>query len=856
MNKRVILFIVYFVGSQYFVYAQVSDLNANLESLSSSRPTEFDVTTSLLFDRSYADYLSDFTNYKSRSTIIRDYSIGVKEYFYVRNILDQDKWYEVKATLVDTISNYAIWMESIVYQDFVQSNIQIDFSAGLRRYLLEESDQFSVDPSLGLIEIINKYVGDFPDSDKDGVVDILFLDIIDRFETTGQFVAGFFDPVNLSQHEFSNQRDMVYMDIYPTLIENDSLNLKRSLSTLVHELQHLIHAGYEGAELENVFINEGFSEAVEIICGFPPRDPTPYLNNPIKPLLSWDYSNPISDYSRASLWTHYLVEQFGITILNDLIQNEKTGLLGYDDSIKRLGGPGFEDTFKNWGVANAVNNLNLSDKYSYQHPLLMNLKMTNSGISSQIPNVISGSLPSLSHSLISIPYVKNVHFQSSLAHDNDVSLTGILSYPNRSLELVKRLSDENEESISDIEKFGSVSVLFSNNKLTNDSTSGRINILVDGEHSAIERLIGYGDGINDSFYSNASYLKLSNMNQRIGIIFPNQDSHYWLKKIILSAVFDSELVGNSNLANTERDFIISIYEFKNSKINTPLIEGVILETKREPGKLIKEEFSLEAYFESLSSIEDSIVVVIENDPDDENFISIGLDFSESLNGIVYDDQWIELSDVIIGGNSLAGYTPNIKIDIIENSHQVLTDNLIQSIEYNFEKVIVEVTVPFGYEEPNVNLITKLPDDSFLKLSPVTSEGELYSFELPVQVDGNYSIKSVLSSSNPSVTITDEIEWMIDLPSGIKVNQNYPNPFNPTTSIPFTLIEQASIGWNVYDILGRNLLQIEPKIIQSGEHIFELDLTSYASGVYFVRAVIERERTGLNLSQPIKVLMIK
>ena len=63
-----------------------------------------------------------------------------------------------------------------------------------------------------------------------------------------------------------------------------------------------------------------------------------------------------------------------------------------------------------------------------------------------------------------------------------------------------------------------------------DTTWNRINILVEGEQSAIEKTIGYGDGVNDTFYSNATFLKLSNKDQKLGIILPKQNSDYWLKK--------------------------------------------------------------------------------------------------------------------------------------------------------------------------------------------------------------------------------------------------------------------------------------------------------------------------------------
>ncbi len=836
--------------------AQVSDLRGMEFRTAPQVSNELDITTALLGSPSYPLYVNDLPTTKRKNKAFRDYTLARIDTFFVRNILNQSTWFTMEATLVDTIQNYAIWIESNILEELQYDDIYTHFRTGLRTYLIEKSDEYSVNPSLGLIELLNTYVGDFPNSDNDDMVDILFLDIIDQFETTGQFVAGFFDPVNLSLYEFSNKRDMVYMDIYPTLIQNDSLHLRRSLSTLVHELQHLIHAGYEGDEIEDVFINEGFSEAVEILCGFPPRDPSWYLANSFKSLLSWEYSNPIVDYARASLWTHYLVEQYGTSLLKHMIQNKKTGIEGYHDSIIHFGGLGFEDSFKHWGIANTVNNRERSEKYGYLHPLLTNFTMPHSGETDHIPTVISGTVPPLSHALISIPYVRNVQLQKSNVHDEHINLTGILSYPRDETNVVHPFFEDNKTAFTNIDDFGSVRILLSNNSPDVDTTWNRINILVEGEQSAIEKTIGYGDGVNDTFYSNATFLKLSNKDQKLGIILPKQNSDYWLKSLNISAVFESELMGNSQLSSTERDFKISIYTVNNARIHSPILDGIIVQSQREPGQLVKETFTLEPYFELLSNIRDTIAIVIENDLDDDNFISIGLDYSQTPYGIVYNNEWLSLGDISIGGHSLNGFTPNINITIIEKGHQTSTQNLIQSVDYNFEKVLVDVAVPIGFEHPEMSLISQLPDGSFHKYEPVDTSNYLFTYEIPVQVDGTYTIKSVLSSSNPSVTITDEIEWNIDLPNGITINQNYPNPFNPTTSIPFTLLEQADVGWNIYDILGRNIRTIEPRNTQSGEHIFELDLSKYASGVYFVRAIIERERTGINYTKPIKVLMIK
>ena len=62
-----------------------------------------------------------------------------------------------------------------------------------------------------------------------------------------------------------------------------------------------------------------------------------------------------------------------------MIQNKKTGIEGYHDSIIHFGGLGFEDSFKHWGIANTVNNRERSEKYGYLHPLLTNFTMPHSG---------------------------------------------------------------------------------------------------------------------------------------------------------------------------------------------------------------------------------------------------------------------------------------------------------------------------------------------------------------------------------------------------------------------------------------------------------------------------------------------
>lgn len=169
---------------------------------------------------------------------------------------------------------------------------------------------------------------------------------------------------------------------------------------------------------------------------------------------------------------------------------------------------------------------------------------------------------------------------------------------------------------------------------------------------------------------------------------------------------------------------------------------------------------------------------------------------------------------------------------------------------------VELEIPTEDTPSEVHLISKLPDGSFQKFVPMDSNSSNYSFKVPVQVDDTYTFKSVVHSNDGSTTFIDEEQWLIELPNGIKISQNYPNPFNPSTTIPFTILEEASVGWEVFDVLGRTILIIEPKKIKSGEHTLQLDMQDNSSGLYFLRAIIDRERTHSSYTKPIKILMIK
>jgi hypothetical protein len=82
--------------------------------------------------------------------------------------------------------------------------------------------------------------------------------------------------------------------------------------------------------------------------------------------------------------------------------------------------------------------------------------------------------------------------------------------------------------------------------------------------------------------------------------------------------------------------------------------------------------------------------------------------------------------------------------------------------------------------------------------------------------------------------------------------SYPNPFNPTTNISYQLIENSHVSVKVYDILGRQITTLVEGNKTAGQYTAVFDGSRYASGVYFVRMMVQ----GSNSQQIVKTLKIQ
>ena len=82
--------------------------------------------------------------------------------------------------------------------------------------------------------------------------------------------------------------------------------------------------------------------------------------------------------------------------------------------------------------------------------------------------------------------------------------------------------------------------------------------------------------------------------------------------------------------------------------------------------------------------------------------------------------------------------------------------------------------------------------------------------------------------------------------------SYPNPFNPSTNIRYQLIENSRVSIKVYDILGRQITTLVDGNKTAGQYTAVFDGSHYASGVYFVRMMVQ----GSSAEQIVKTLKIQ
>ena len=207
--------------------------------------------------------------------------------------------------------------------------------------------------------------------------------------------------------------------------------------------------------------------------------------------------------------------------------------------------------------------------------------------------------------------------------------------------------------------------------------------------------------------------------------------------------------------------------------------------------------------------------------------------------------------------NLPGQPDSIMIDVYNNGQRHV-------IEFSFEDADGEYfrvnTIPNA-------LLNKFGWNT-LK-APINKFGSSFNYPVKLNKLTFYFVHNTNDSVNSGAVLLDNLrihngiisffKWKNNLPDKFILHQNYPNPFNPTTTIKFSIpvLEisqsektQPKTILKLYDILGREIVELKNQITEPGEFEVNFDGRNYASGIYYCTLLIG------NFMKSIKMILLK
>ncbi|MCB0727642.1 MAG: T9SS type A sorting domain-containing protein [Ignavibacteriae bacterium] len=119
---------------------------------------------------------------------------------------------------------------------------------------------------------------------------------------------------------------------------------------------------------------------------------------------------------------------------------------------------------------------------------------------------------------------------------------------------------------------------------------------------------------------------------------------------------------------------------------------------------------------------------------------------------------------------------------------------------------------------------------FTKVAAFTGEDNLLLYEIQ---DSSYNFIDPYTSISGGNLVEN-----FQLPTEYSLSQNFPNPFNPTTKIDYSLPVDGSVKILVYDIAGREVMNLVNETQTAGNYSVNFNGINLASGMYFYRINVE------------------
>ena len=149
-------------------------------------------------------------------------------------------------------------------------------------------------------------------------------------------------------------------------------------------------------------------------------------------------------------------------------------------------------------------------------------------------------------------------------------------------------------------------------------------------------------------------------------------------------------------------------------------------------------------------------------------------------------------------------------------------------------VAVDGVVPAEFDD--IDVFSEVGGNVGMMKSIVVESDGTVDIELIADATSNHNaaIKGIELHDNTKVSTEDVVET----PEAFRLVGNYPNPFNPSTNVIFELPEPALVAVEVYDVMGRKVLEVPAQNFAPGVNQVRLEASDLASGIYLYRVVAE------------------
>ena len=217
--------------------------------------------------------------------------------------------------------------------------------------------------------------------------------------------------------------------------------------------------------------------------------------------------------------------------------------------------------------------------------------------------------------------------------------------------------------------------------------------------------------------------------------------------------------------------------------------------------------------------------------------------------------------------------------LVDNKQDVLLDNAISEWDFNYADYRYMGAVTLSVEDRSDNTGDVVAafidgecrgvaermyfpfDDNYMYIVQVYSnvaEGEEVTFKYYDSVNNevvdyteSVSFESFMNVGDGfnTVSLSQSTSDML-LPGAYAISDAYPNPFNPVTSFEFTMPEDGMVRISVYDVSGREVVELVNGYQTAGTYPVTWDASNLSSGVYMLHM------TADNFSTIQKVMLIK